>query len=457
MSQEDSSFLGPSYDYWKNIKQPSQMGMSPAGTLDALATNVDGLLSYVQVLVTGGGNASKTGKPLGNKFFLKTNGKCREMSIETWKKQQEEDNKWNNDYEQVDKDLKNKSISEDEATKKKNELSAIKDKRDKEREKAHNKIVDRWIYVNNIPDGTIPFISSGADGSSFTDLRGLIPGAMGNLAALNPAPLFKAFVTGSTPDCAEISLETVDQSNTKRAEKRHLALMDVEVTNPCYFSNGSNPISGSTCQGFTTVTADSAKKNNNNNNNKNTSTNGNTNGGGGGGGEMALVSETGETIGLYETGSLAGSSGLAYQTTHRSPLSYNIANNKATMTSGLGYASFDFPNKNGKAAAAERVSSKGVLDKHNAVTSSFFKSPINDNEYRAEGAEGTDSPSMYDTLMSKLSNIIDPDHGSDKPSTTRDLSKIDGGIHVEVYYASISFLLLYFIYKMNYKIDYIIY
>jgi hypothetical protein len=121
------------------------------------------------------------------------------------------------------------------------------------------------------------------------------------------------------------------------------------------------------------------------------------------------------------------------------------------MTSGLGYASFDFPNKNGKAAAAETVSSKGVLDKHNAVTSSFFKSPINDNEYRAEGAEGTESPSMYDTLMSKLSNIIDPDHGSDKPSTTRDLSKIDGGIHVEVYYASISFLLLYFIYKMNYK------
>ena len=448
MSQGDSSFLGPSYDYWKNIKQPSQMGMSPAGTLDALATNVDGLLSYVQVLVTGGGNASKTGKPLGNKFFLKTNGKCREMSIENWKKEQEEDKKWISDYEQVEKDLKNKSISEDEATKKKNELSAIKDKRDKEREKAHNKIVDRWIYINNIPDGTIPFISSGADGSSFTDLRGLIPGAMGNLAALNPAPLFKAFVTGSTPDCAEISLDTVDQSNAKRAEKRHLALMDVEVMNPCNFSNGSNPISGSTCQGFTTVTASSAK-----NNNKIDNANGNTSGGGGGGGEMALVSENGETIGLYETGSLAGSSGLAYQTTQRSPLSYNIANNKATMTSGLEYASFDFPNKNGKAAATETSSSKGVIDKHNAISSSFFKSPINDNEYRAEGARGSDSLSMYDTLMTNLSKIIDPADGSDKPSTTRDLSKIDGGVHVEVYYASISFLLLYFIYKMNYKLS----
>lgn len=443
MAEEDSSFLGPSYDYWKNVKQPKQMGMSSEGSLDALAANVEGLLSYVQVLVTGGGNASKTGKPFGNKFFLKTKGKCREMSIENWKKEQEEDKKWNSDYAQVEKDLKNKSISEDEATKKKNALSALKDKRDKDREKAHNKIVDRWIYVNNIPDGTIPFIASGADGSSFTDLRGLIPGAMGNLAALNPAPLFKAFVTGSTPDCAAISLETVDQSNATMAEKRHLALMDVEDMNPCYFSNGSNPISGSTCQGFTTVTAASA---NHKTNNKNANTNGNTSGGGGG--EMALVSENGETIGLYETGSLAGSSGLAYQTTQRSPLSYNIANNKATMTSGLEYASFDFPNKNGK-AATETSSSKGIIDKHNSVSSSFFKSAINDNEYRDEGVEGV-PPSMYDTLMANLSKIIDPNNGGDgKP--TRDLSKIDGGVHVEVYYASISFLLLYFIYKMNYK------
>jgi len=74
MAQEegDSSFLGPSYEYWKNIKQPGQMGMSPAFTLDALSADVTGLLSYVEVLVTGSGNASKTGKPLGNKFFLKT-------------------------------------------------------------------------------------------------------------------------------------------------------------------------------------------------------------------------------------------------------------------------------------------------------------------------------------------------------------------------------------------------
>ena len=71
-----SKFLGESYDYWKSIKQPSAMGMSPGFSLNALATNVDGLLSYVEVLISGTGNASVTGRPLGNKFFLETSGKC---------------------------------------------------------------------------------------------------------------------------------------------------------------------------------------------------------------------------------------------------------------------------------------------------------------------------------------------------------------------------------------------
>jgi hypothetical protein len=424
MAQEegDSSFLGPSYEYWKNIKQPGQMGMSPAFTLDALSADVTGLLSYVEVLVTGSGNASKTGKPLGNKFFLKTNGKCRELTIEKWKKEQEEDKQWDIDYKKVETDLKNKTISEEEATKKQNDLSALKKKREEDRTKKDNKIVDRWIYVNNIPDGRIPFISSGSDGSSFSDLRGLIPGAMGNLSALNPAPLFKAFVTGSTPDCAEITLETVDQSNTKRTEKRHLALMDVADMNPCYFSGGANPASGNTCQGFTNPKKPKTESSDDN--------------------EPVLVSENGDTIGLYEMGSLAGSSGVAYQTTHRSPLSYNIANNKATTMSGLDYSKFDLQNEN------KKLSSESIIDKHNTVSSSFFKNKIGD------GAEiQTKQPSddvSNESMLSTLSNLINSLTGGETKTDGTDLSKIEGGIPVQVYYASISFLLLYFIYKMNY-------
>ena len=29
------SALGPGYDYWKNIKSPSELGMSPEGTMSA--------------------------------------------------------------------------------------------------------------------------------------------------------------------------------------------------------------------------------------------------------------------------------------------------------------------------------------------------------------------------------------------------------------------------------------
>ena len=97
-----SSLLGPSYDYWKSIKQPSEMGMSPGFSLGALATNVDGLLSYVEVLISGTGNASVTGKPLGNKFFLPTTGQCSETTAEKWKKERDEDAKWEKDYEEVE-------------------------------------------------------------------------------------------------------------------------------------------------------------------------------------------------------------------------------------------------------------------------------------------------------------------------------------------------------------------
>ena len=97
-----SSLLGPSYDYWKSIKQPSEMGMSPGFSLGALATNVDGLLSYVEVLISGSGNASVTGKPLGNKFFLKTTGQCSETTAEKWKSERDEDERWEKEYEEVE-------------------------------------------------------------------------------------------------------------------------------------------------------------------------------------------------------------------------------------------------------------------------------------------------------------------------------------------------------------------
>ena len=184
-------YLGPDYPYWKNIKSPSQLGMSDAGNLKTLGKNVDGLIQYVEVLVSGKSGASKTGGPLGNKFFLKTGGKC---------------------------------VAEDT-----------------------NEKVDRYIYINNVPLGNVPFISDGM-GTNFSDFRGLIPGTMTNMNTMNPFAMIQAFMSGSTPPCQNITLETIDVNNTKSTATHYVSTIDLENMNPCNFRNGKNPISEKKCK-----------------------------------------------------------------------------------------------------------------------------------------------------------------------------------------------------------------
>lgn len=428
-----SSFLGPSYDYWKSVKQPSQMNMSPGFSLGALANNVDGLLSYVEVLVTGTGNASVTGKPLGNKFFLKTTGKCSETSVEKWRKERKEDEDWEKAYQDVVDKEGAKSITEDEATKLKNALTEQKKKRDEARE-GEKKIVDRWIYVNNIPDGSIPFIASGADGNTFNDLRGLIPGAMGNLGALNPVPLFKAFTAGTYPDCSQITLQTVDNNNSKNNETRHLALVDVVEMNPCSFPNKSNPASGARCrgEGFDKLGADADGADAAGKKTPDIYKN-----------QYMLVSENGESIGIYETGSLAGSSGVAYQTTHRSPLSYNVDTSKSSAMSELSFAKF------GPDSAPE-LATKDVIEKHNSHISSFFKDDLETIRDDGDGdGDGGGAGATYDSLLAKLSKLIQS-IGGDSTGHGEDLSDISGDTMSQVYYYSITAIMLYLLYRILY-------
>lgn len=187
----EEKLLGPSYPYYKNIKMPNEIGMTDKGTLKALGKDIDGLIQYVELLVSGKSKASATGGPLGNKFFLKTGAKC----------------------------VDNKT----------------------------NEQVDRYIYVNNIPDGSIPFISNGL-GVNFKDFRGLIPGAMGNLSVLNPFNILQAFLSGGTPPCQEITMETVDVNNNKSSETHYVTLVDIGNMNPCSFSDKKNPKTGVKCK-----------------------------------------------------------------------------------------------------------------------------------------------------------------------------------------------------------------
>jgi hypothetical protein len=193
----EERLLGPTYPYYKNIKSPSDIGMSDKGTIQQMTKDIDGLIQYVELLVSGNSKASTTGGPLGNKFFLQTGAKCSP----------------------VDK-CSNKDDCES---------------------------TNRYIYVNNVPQGNIPFISNGL-GVNFTEFKGLIPGAMGNLNVLNPFAIMSAFMSGSTPQCKEVTLETIDVNNNKSSETHYVTLVDISNMDPCSFPDKTNPVSGAKCK-----------------------------------------------------------------------------------------------------------------------------------------------------------------------------------------------------------------
>lgn len=197
--------LGPTYPYYKNIKTPSQIGMSDQATLTALGDDINGLIQYVEVLVTGNSEASTTGGPLGDKFFLQTGAKCTDT--------------------------------------------------------ATNQLVDRYIYIDNVPDGDIPFISQGL-GVNFSNFEGLIPGAMGNLNVLNPFSIMSSFLAGSNPPCQELTMQTIDANNNSSTETQFVTLSDIGSMDPCTFQNGVNPANGNQCvELFQTMDPNKIKQN----------------------------------------------------------------------------------------------------------------------------------------------------------------------------------------------------
>jgi len=187
----EEKLLGPTYPYYKNINTPDQIGMTSDGSIPALGRDIEGLIAYVEVLVQGTGAASSTGRPLGNKFFLKTGAKC----LDTKTKQQ----------------------------------------------------VDRYIYIDNVPEGNIPFISSGL-GVNFNEFKGLIPGTMSDLNTLNPFNLMQSFLSGSMPDCQELTMQVIDVNNMPSVESHFVTLTDIKNMDPCSFQDKKNVISGQQCR-----------------------------------------------------------------------------------------------------------------------------------------------------------------------------------------------------------------
>jgi hypothetical protein len=190
------------YPYYKYIKNPEALGMSDKGTLAQMGKDIKGLISYTQLLVTGKGDASVTGQPLGNRYFQNTGGKCKDTN---------------------------------------------------------GKDQSRYIYIDNVPDGSIPIVSSGM-GIKFNEFRGLIPGVIASAGAIDPLSIMAAFTQGNTPQCQQITLETINNENVRGSGTHYVAKSDISPINPCLFPVDSitkkraNPITKATCKsGFTNM------------------------------------------------------------------------------------------------------------------------------------------------------------------------------------------------------------
>jgi hypothetical protein len=174
------------YSYHENIKPPDSLGASPKGDLTSLGNNIKALTGYVDVLVSGNSKAQRV-SPLGNKYFMNTGTTCKDMN----------------------------GVSQ-----------------------------ARYAYINNVPSGNIPIMSS-AMGGDMTEFRGLVPGVLENMGYLDPTAIFTAFNADTT--CQEITMDTRDVQNQTATESRYVTQADIKGYDPCWFPNKKNPVTNAAC------------------------------------------------------------------------------------------------------------------------------------------------------------------------------------------------------------------
>jgi len=184
-----------SYNYSKYINTPKQMGIKVGDSLDNVSDGVGAIFSYVKLLVEGKSNASKTGKPLGNKYFLETSENCI------------------NQYT--------------------------------------NEKVKRSLYFDNVPTGTLGILKD--TGNEFSEFKGLVPGAIEDVMAIGKIDFFSAFTDVGVPKCLPVKLKTIDINNKQGSDTHYITISDIEAISPCNFITKTNPVTEAVCtrDGFT--------------------------------------------------------------------------------------------------------------------------------------------------------------------------------------------------------------
>jgi hypothetical protein len=182
------------YSYYQNIKSPQQLGMKDKGS--NIAKNFTGLISYVNLLMSGDSKASKTGHPLGNKFFASTMSKCKDTDT--------------------------------------------------------GETVPMHLYFDYIPTGQIKLEMDLTDVSNEvtinTNSKGLIPGIIEDLASIQPGNLLSVFGEPLITPCSLVTLDTVNAKNQLGAEYHYLSTNDIQRINPCSFDTNINPETNAKCK-----------------------------------------------------------------------------------------------------------------------------------------------------------------------------------------------------------------
>jgi hypothetical protein len=178
------------YPYSSYIKSPDEMSAGPEGNYTTLNKDIKAMEAYIDVLVSGQSKAQNTPTqgPMGNKYFLDTGGTCTTADGDS---------------------------------------------------------VQRYVYINNVPDGTIPLLS-GAMGTKFTQYEGLVPGILEDLGYLDPSALMSAFSTEET-SCREITMPVRDNENVDATQSYYVADSDISTYDACWFDDFANPVTGDKC------------------------------------------------------------------------------------------------------------------------------------------------------------------------------------------------------------------
>ena len=212
--QMGEDFTGPDYRYQDFIKTPKEQGMSGAGNFTTLGKNIAGILNYSRILTKGDGGARIGRRPLGNKFFLKTAGKCAPAR---------------NTGRRCDQ----KTICPTSApTCYKNQCWAVKRK---------GQTAKRYLFVDNTTKGKLPFIRGE---HSF---RGMVPGMIENIMEMNPLEVLTAFGQEAVPLCKKVRSEVTKATKRRgrnhyyhRNETHHVALKDLPENFANRFENLEN-------------------------------------------------------------------------------------------------------------------------------------------------------------------------------------------------------------------------